>query len=194
VRKGRINARRPEKNERVKNSGLFVEIDAAQGSLFQADRKWTAATGKDPEMRNRLASLMAAVIASSMTGTMAMAAPFTLLIFENREELARRTDTGEKGATYWGSYAQFAEAAGKAGILRGGAALHTNDLVRSLTMQGGAMQEGEGFDADAPLRLSGYFQIDVADAPAAMVWASKIPAAATGRIEIRAGYPAPSMN
>lgn len=145
-------------------------------------------------MNNRLVSLMAAVIISSMTGTMAKAAPFTLLIFESHEELAKRTEAGESGAAYWSGYAQFAQAAGKAGILRGGAALHTKDHVRSLTMEGGAMKEGTGFDADGPLRLSGYFQIDVADAPAAIAWASKIPAAITGRIEIRAGYPAPSMN
>ena len=43
------------------------------------------------------------------------------------------------------------------------------------------------------MRLSGYFQIDVADAASAIAWAAKIPGAKTGRIEIRAGYPAPGM-
>jgi len=146
-------------------------------------------------MKNTLASMAVAVIVSSiMGGTMAKAAPFTLLIFESQPELSKRADKGNDGATYWGSYAQFAGEAGKAGILRGGAALHTVDDARSVKLVDGTLNEGAGFDAEATLRLSGYFQIDVANASAAIAWASKIPAAATGRIEIRAGYPAPGMN
>lgn len=144
-------------------------------------------------MTNRFAILVAAAIGSAIMAPMANAAPFTLLIFETADELARRPDSGESGTAYWGSYAQFADAAQKAGILRGGAALHTEDHVRSLTMASGTLREGGGFDTDAPLRLSGYFQIDVADAPAAIAWASKLPAVATGRVEIRAGHPAPGM-
>ena len=48
-------------------------------------------------------------------------------------------------------------------------------------------------DADKDLKLGGYFVIDVPDMAAAMEWASKVPAASTGQVEIRSGFAAPGM-
>lgn len=144
-------------------------------------------------MKNNLARLVLTVILAAGTVSSASAAPFTLVIFESTAEVAKRNDTSDIGTAYWGTYARFAAEAGEAGILRGGSALDVADQVYAVVGRDGVPVAAGAFDENAPLRLSGYFQIDVADAAAAITWAEKIPAAATGRIEVRAGYPAPGM-
>lgn len=149
--------------------------------------------GKDTDMTNTFAGLAAAAMLSITIASPAAAAPFTLVIFESTGDVEKRTDTGETGTVYWESYAAFADEAAKAGVLRGGSALHAAQEVYAVAGKDGVVTETAAFDVDAPLRLSGYFQIDVADAASAIAWAAKIPGAKTGRIEIRAGYPAPGM-
>jgi len=116
----------------------------------------------------------------------AAAEPFTLMIYEAPGQLALRTDAGADGAAYWGSYATFAAEAGAAGILRGGQALVTDPAAIVTTA-------GPGAHATAPLALGGYFQIDVTDMDAALDWARRLPAATTGVVEVRPGFPAPGM-
>lgn len=144
-------------------------------------------------MTNGFARLATAAIMAAAAASPAAAVPFTLVIFESTGDVEKRTDKGETGITYWGSYAAFAEEATKAGVLRGGTALHATENVYAVTGRDGGVAQTTAFDAREPLRLSGFFQIDVPDAAAAIDWAAKIPAARTGRIEIRAGYPAPGM-
>ena len=119
-----------------------------------------------------------------MAAPAAEAKPFTLLIYEADSELALRTDQTDRGAAYWGGYGQFAKEAQAAGILRGGSALAIGD---------GASRVIPAEAASGAPRLSGYFQIDVADMETAAAWAAKLPAAATGAVEVREGYPAPGM-
>lgn len=144
-------------------------------------------------MTRKFAMLAATVMLSITIASPAAAAPFTLVIFESTSDVEKRTDKGETGTAYWGNYAAFADEATKAGVLRGGSALHATRQVYAVAGKDGVVAETAAFDVDAPLRLSGYFQIDVADAASAIAWATKIPGAKTGRIEIRADYPAPGM-
>jgi hypothetical protein len=123
---------------------------------------------------------MRAAIAAAMMMTAAGSAhaePFTLTVYESADQLALRGDAGEKGRAYWGSYAVAGEAMARAGIMRGGAAL----------VPVAAPKSGE-------LTLSGYFIIDVKDRAEAEAWAAKLPAATTGRVEVRAHVPMPGMN
>ncbi len=124
---------------------------------------------------------------------LAGAEPYTLLVFENATERAKRVDTGEVGAAYWDGYAAFAAEAQSAGILRGGTVLHADEKTLSLSLQDGNSRRAEAMDANAPLKLGGFFKIDVASEDEALAWAAKLPAARSGRIEIRADYPAPRM-
>jgi hypothetical protein len=130
------------------------------------------------------------VIAAALLGSAtpaALAQPFTLLIFEAPDQLALRGDTTSAGQAYWKAYGDFAVAAKEAGILRGGSALHSEPQV--MTMKDGQAREL----ASPPLQLTGYFQIDVSDRTAAIDWAARLPAATSGTVEIRQGYPAPGM-
>lgn len=137
---------------------------------------------------------MLAAATLTLWATAAAAEPYTLMIFETTGELALRTDPGEAGKAYWAGYGRFAQEATAAGILKGGTALHATEKVSAVTLVGGNAETDAAFDNGAATRLSGFFQIDVASEADAIAWASRIPAAATGRIEIRAGYPAPGMN
>ncbi|WP_448658750.1 YciI family protein [Sphingomonas sp. CJ99] len=107
----------------------------------------------------------------------ARAEPFTLTVYETADQLALRSDAGEPGRAYWGSYAAAGDAMAKSGIMRGGAAL----------VPVAAPKSGE-------LTLSGYFIIDVKDRAEAEAWALKLPAARTGRVDVRAHVPMPGMN
>lgn len=117
----------------------------------------------------------------SLSALPAMAEPFVLLIHETPAEIARRTDPGEDGVAYWAAYAAFGAEAQAAGILRGGAAMVPVPVAAT-----GDLPEGD-------LILGGFFQIDVADAAAAQDWANRLPAAATGLVEVRAVVAAPGM-
>jgi len=119
----------------------------------------------------------------------AAAEPFTLFVYERADQLALRSAEGPEAAGYWAAYAEFAAAATAAGVLRGGAPLALEADATTLTAAGVT----EGPYAAAPLALGGYFQLDVADRAAALNWAAQLPAAASGAVEIREGFPAPTM-
>jgi hypothetical protein len=117
-----------------------------------------------------------------LAATPGLAEPFVLLIYETPAQIALREDQGAAGAAYWGAFAEFGKQATAAGILRGGAAL----VPVPVAVAGHA-------DVSGGLVLGGFFLIDVADSAAAAEWAGKIPAAATGAVEVRATVAAPGM-
>jgi len=101
------------------------------------------------------------------TASAAPAREYTLMINESASQLALRTDSGSKGQAYWAAFAGIGQDMAKAGVLKGGAPLEPVATAKGL-------------------RLSGYLVIDVADLAAAKAWAAKVPAAATGRVDIYA--------
>lgn len=110
----------------------------------------------------------------ALTAVSARAEPFVLLVHETEAEIARRADPGADGAAYWAAYAAFGAEAQAAGVLRGGAAMGTVPVFVTDSL------------AKTPLVLGGFFQIDVPDLASAQDWAAKLPAAATGVVEVRA--------
>jgi hypothetical protein len=112
----------------------------------------------------------------------AAAEPFVLLIHEAPDQIALRDDPGAAGQAYWKAYADFGAEAAAAGVMRGGAA-----MVPAPVGEVGVPRE------TGALVLGGFFQIDVPDAAEARRWASKLPAAATGSVEVRAVVAAPGM-
>jgi hypothetical protein len=119
------------------------------------------------------------------TAAPAAAEPFTLVIYESPQDLAARSDP-ERAPAYWASYAAFGEALAKEGAMIGGGAVET-------AATGGLV----GRPAAEPLSYSGHFVIEAADLAAAVRWAERLPAARTGRVEVRrnvqmmAGSPPP---
>ena len=137
------------------------------------------------QLRDKRMLTMKAVVTTlslMLAAAPAVAEPFVLLIYETPDQIALRDDKGAAGAAYWGAFADFGKAATEAGILRGGAAM----VPVPVAVAGTAERPGG-------LVLGGFFQIDVADSATAAEWAGKIPAAATGAVEVRATVAAPGM-
>ena len=102
-----------------------------------------------------------AVLALTVIPGIALAEPYTLFIYETPANLALRADAGAAGAAYWQSWTAYSETMGASGAVRGGAPM--------LVGPDSASDRADG------LILSGYFQIDVADAAAAQALADAAP-------------------
>ncbi len=139
---------------------------------------------------NRTTLLAAAFAALACLATPARAEPFTIFVYETREDFALRADSGPAGQAYWAEYGAFAAALQSSGAIRGGA---------PLALPGDAVTIGARGRSNGPVRgrrlaLGGYFQIEAADRAAAEALAAQAPAVRRGGLaEVRASYPAPTM-
>ena len=89
-------------------------------------------------------------------------------------------------------YGELGAAAGAAGVLRGGEALHPASMATTITVDGGKGGElmiSDGPYAEAKEVLGGFYLVDVADLDEAIRWAAQIPAAWRGRVEVRPVVP-----
>jgi hypothetical protein len=85
-------------------------------------------------------------------------------------------------------YTDFARRATDAGVMRGGEALHPVTMSTTITIpggRGGDVMLIDGPYAEAKEVLGGYFVLEAADLDEAIAWAAQIPAAWTGKIELR---------
>jgi hypothetical protein len=139
------------------------------------------------------APALATALAAAMLGIApapALAAPFTIFIYETREDIALRADQGDAGKAYWGAYSAFGEELAKAGAIRGGAPLMVSANMR-LASDGA---RADGVQECRGLILGGYFQIDAPDAETAERLARLAPAITRGgAVEVIAHLPTPGM-
>lgn len=108
---------------------------------------------------------------------------YIILNYTSPEEHAdvdsvRRAASGEA----WGAYTR---ALLEAGVLVGGEALHPPHTATTLRLRDGTRDLQDGPYAAAKEHLGGFFVIDVPDLDAALEWAARNPAAATGAVEVR---------
>jgi hypothetical protein len=85
-------------------------------------------------------------------------------------------------------YIDFARRATEAGVMRGGEALHPVTMSTTITVSGGRggdVMMIDGPYAEAKEVLGGYFVLETDDLDEAIAWAAQIPAAWSGKIEIR---------
>jgi len=85
-------------------------------------------------------------------------------------------------------YAEFHEVAGPAGVIDGGNALYSTDTATTVSVLGG--KGGEVVTTDGPFAetkevLGGYYLLNCKDLDEAITWASRIPGAWLGKVEIR---------
>jgi hypothetical protein len=94
-------------------------------------------------------------------------------------------------------YGEFHEAAGAAGVVRGGEALHPAEMATTITVQGGKGGEllvSDGPYADAKEVLGGFYVLEAGDLDEAVKWAAQIPAAWRAKVELRPVVPTPSLS
>ena len=96
--------------------------------------------------------------------------------------------TPEEWAQIIAEYTEFGDKARAAGVVLGGEALAPTTTATTVHVQGGA--GGDIITTDGPFAetkevLGGFYLLDCADLDDAIKWASQIPGAWHGRIEVR---------
>ena len=82
-------------------------------------------------------------------------------------------------------YNQFGNEAGAAGVLRGGEALQPTSTATTIRVRDGQRLTTDGPFAETREALGGYYLLDCSDLDEAIAWASRIPGAWRGAIELR---------
>ena len=83
------------------------------------------------------------------------------------------------------AYLDVTETFKKDGVMVAGDALHGADKATSIRIRNGKTETMDGPFAETKERLGGYYLFDCADLDAAIKYASMIPAARFGTIEVR---------
>lgn len=109
---------------------------------------------------------------------------YMLTMLETPAVMSER-DHPEKAEAYWGGWMAYAEAVQQSGVMVSGNGLQLPATATTLRIRNGQRQVEDGPFAETKEMVGGYFIIDVPDLDAALAWAAKSPAAATGAVEIR---------
>ncbi|MEO8828727.1 YciI family protein [Lapillicoccus sp.] len=110
---------------------------------------------------------------------------FAALIYEQGDPDWSILDTPEKQRVM-GEYGAFGATA--AAVMRGGAALFPTTSATTVRVEGG--KGGDVVTSDGPFAeskevLTGFYLLDCTDLDDAVRWAAQIPAARTGKVEVR---------
>ena len=105
---------------------------------------------------------------------------YTLLIYENAEELATDPEAQRKHAAEFGEFV-----AAVADKIRGGAPLKLPEDATTIRIRNGETITTDGPFAETKEVLGGYYLIDVDTLDEALEWGAKIPGAKYGTIEVR---------
>jgi hypothetical protein len=108
---------------------------------------------------------------------------YLLLIYQNEAEQAKRSQE-ELNAEY-GAYAAFTEEVQKRGVLLGGEPLMPVNTATTVQVRGGKTLTTDGPFAETKEQLNGYYLLKCKDLDEAIEFATRIPAATNGSIEIR---------
>jgi len=87
--------------------------------------------------------------------------------------------------TLMAQYEAFSEEAAAAGVLAGGNALEPVSTATSIKVRNGNSNYTDGPFAETKEQLGGYYMLECANLDEALTWASKIPTARYGTIEVR---------
>ncbi len=110
---------------------------------------------------------------------------YAALIYEQDDPDWSTLDTPEKQQVM-GGYGAFGAAA--AAVMRGGAALFPTTSATTVQVEGG--KGGKVLTSDGPFAeskevLTGFYVLECTDLDDAIRWAAQIPAAWTGKVEVR---------
>lgn len=102
---------------------------------------------------------------------------YVLLLYDNESNADPNEDL-----TPWHEYT---DALIKAGVLRGGEALHPTESATTVRLEGGQVVTTDGPFAETKEQLGGFYLIEVENLDDAIAWAAKVPTATSGRVEVR---------
>ena len=88
-------------------------------------------------------------------------------------------------AAIFQAHGEFGQAAGEAKVLQGGEGLQPVATATTLRVRDGERMLTDGPYAETKEQLGGYYLLECKDLDDALNWASRIPEAKTGAIEVR---------
>jgi hypothetical protein len=109
---------------------------------------------------------------------------YMLIAMESPEAFEIRKDP-KRHQAYLASWKAYTETLIAAGVMVGGNGLEPANTSTTLRVRDGKRQVQDGPYADTKEQLGGYYIINVPDLDTALDWASRVPCAATGAVEVR---------
>jgi hypothetical protein len=108
---------------------------------------------------------------------------YLLTIYADESRYA--TMTPEDSGRLMTAYGEFGRAAQEAGVLLGGEGLQPTATATTVRVRDGESLLTDGPFAETREQLGGYYLLDCADLDEATRWASKVPDADGGAVEVR---------
>lgn len=93
--------------------------------------------------------------------------------------------TPEMGSSMNDDYFAYTRKAREAGVMKAGDALQPVTTATSVRVRGGKVETMDGPFAETKEHLGGYYLLDCPNLDEALKWASEIPGAKYGTIEVR---------
>jgi len=108
---------------------------------------------------------------------------YVVLIYESPENFASRGSG--RSDPYIAAWRAYYKALVAAGVYVGGEPLEDAGTATTVRVKGGRPQVQDGPFAEAKEQLGGFILLDLPSLDAALEWAARCPAAATGAVEVR---------
>jgi hypothetical protein len=109
---------------------------------------------------------------------------FILLIYTNESEELHPGDDGWDAL--WQAYVDLDTSARDAGVLIDSQPFAPSASAKVVTVSDGQTVVDAGSVYHGPLQPAGYYLLECASEDEAIGWAARVPAAATGQVEVRA--------
>jgi hypothetical protein len=108
---------------------------------------------------------------------------FMLTIYSDESGYADATPEDVQGVM--AAYEAFGREAAAAGVMLGGEGLQPSNTAVTVQTRGDQVVTSDGPFAETREQLAGYYLVDCRDLDEAIGWASRIPGAQAGTIEVR---------
>jgi hypothetical protein len=108
---------------------------------------------------------------------------YLLMIYGDESASAKQSI--EEQRNVMGAYFGFTEAVRNAGAYQGGEALHPTATATTVRVTDGKTITTDGPFAETKEQIGGYYLLECKNLDEAIQWASKVPGAAHGSVEIR---------
>jgi len=108
---------------------------------------------------------------------------YLILIYS--DEKADANATKAETDAWMGGYWAYTEAMDKAGVSKGGEALHPTSAATTVRVRDGKTMTIHGPFAETKEQLGGYYLVDCKNLDEAIEWAARCPGARVGSIEVR---------
>ncbi len=109
---------------------------------------------------------------------------FILLIYE--DEAAGPKPPSPEWQALWDAYVRLDEEAKAAGVLVDSQPFAASATATTVSIRAGGLEEAPGPAEKSASQLTGYYLVQCDSEVEAIGWAAKVPAARTGRVEVRA--------